>query len=132
VLHTLSLHLHLNEPCRNDIRKNTTYVDVFKGIRSVVDRLIAGGVQHIIISSIFYRGKPRGITSDEYNSKADQLNRFLHHYFQDRCSFLCYYHRFAKTPSLVYTQYNLEYAWKTVMSWWLLRFYQHFYLPSSP
>ena len=67
----------------NNIRKNTTYVDVFKGIWSVVDRLIAGGVQHIIISSIFYRGKPRGITSDEYNSKADQLNRFLHHYFQD-------------------------------------------------
>lgn len=63
----------------NDIRKNTTYVDVFKGIRFVVDRLIAGGVQHIIIGSIFNRSKPRGITSDEYNSKADQLNRFLHY-----------------------------------------------------
>ena len=49
----------------------------------MVHRLIAGGVQHIIIGSIFYRSKPRGITSDEYNSKADQLNRFLHHYFQD-------------------------------------------------
>ena len=48
-----------------------------------IDRLIAGGVQHTIISSIFYTGKPRGITSDKYNSKVDQLNRFLHHYFQD-------------------------------------------------
>jgi hypothetical protein len=37
----------------------------------------------IIIGNIFYRSKPRGITSDEYNSKVDQLNRFLHHYFQD-------------------------------------------------
>jgi hypothetical protein len=37
----------------------------------------------MIIGSIFYRSKPRGITSDEYNSKVDQLNRFLHHYFQD-------------------------------------------------
>ena len=55
----------------------------FKGIQSVVDRLIAGGVQHIIIGSIFYRSKPRGITSDEYNSKADQLNQCLLHYFQD-------------------------------------------------
>ena len=55
----------------------------FKGIQSVVDRLIAGGVQHIIIGSIFYRSKPRGITSDEYNSKANQLNQFLLHYFQD-------------------------------------------------
>jgi hypothetical protein len=53
----------------NDIRKNTTYVDVFKGIRSVVDRLITGGVRHIIMGSILYRSKPRGITSDEYNSK---------------------------------------------------------------
>ena len=35
------------------------------------------------IGSIFYRSKPRGITSDEYNSKVDQLNRFIHHYFQD-------------------------------------------------
>ena len=57
----------------NNIRKNTIYFDVFKGIWSVVDRLIAGGVQHIIIGSIFYRSKPRGITSDEYNSKVDQL-----------------------------------------------------------
>ena len=55
----------------------------FKGIQSVVYRLIAGGVQHIIIGSIFYRSKPRGITSDEYNSTADQLNQFLLHYFQD-------------------------------------------------
>ena len=60
-----------------------TFYIFFKGIRSVVDRLIAGGVQHIIIGSIFYRSKHRGITSDEYNSKAEQLNRFLHHYFQD-------------------------------------------------
>ena len=37
----------------------------------------------MIIGSIFYRSKPRGITSDEYNSKVDQLNRFIHHYFQD-------------------------------------------------
>jgi hypothetical protein len=50
----------------------------FKGIRSVVDRLIAGGVQHIIIGSIFYRSKHRGITSDEYNSKAEQLNRRIY------------------------------------------------------
>ena len=41
------------------------------------------GATPMIIGSIFYRSKPRGITSDEYNSKVDQLNRFLHHYFQD-------------------------------------------------
>ena len=42
----------------NDIKKTTTYVDVFKGIRWVVDRLIAGGVQHIIIGSIFTEANP--------------------------------------------------------------------------
>jgi hypothetical protein len=33
------------------------------------------------IGSIFYRSKPRGITSDEYNSKVDQSLRisYLHH-----------------------------------------------------